>query len=174
MATPPILTLTNGVLPTNPQFWLDAATAEVRRFCGWHVLPSHSEELILDGNGLTELFVPSGHITAVTACTNDGVDVLDNLDWSEKGILTLASGRWALKNRAVRITLTHGFTEAPDVAGVVAGVAARAAAQVGPVVRQNAGPMGVSYGTVNGAPISLPLLETEKETLLPYKLVWGA
>ncbi|WOH20131.1 hypothetical protein IRJ34_07345 [Paenarthrobacter sp. GOM3] len=173
MATPPILTLANGVLPTNPQFWLDAATAEVRRFCGWHVLPEHTEELVLDGNGLTELLIPSGNILDVTACSNDGIDVLSSLDWSAKGILALAGGRWTRKNRGVRITLRHGFDEAPDVAGVVAGVAARAAAQVGPVVRQNAGPMGVSYGTVNGAPISLPLLETEKETLLPYKLVWG-
>lgn len=174
MPTPPILTLTNGVLPTNPQFWLDAATAQVRKFCGWHVLPEVPEELVLDGNGSTSLLAPTGHITAVTACTNDGTDVLASLDWSESGLLTLSCGRWTSKNRGVRVTLTHGFDEAPDVAGVVAQVAARAAAQVGPVVRQNAGPMGVSYGTVNGAPISLPLLQSEKEALLPYQLVWGA
>ncbi|VXB24992.1 Gp8 [Arthrobacter sp. 9V] len=174
MATPPILTLQNGVLPTNPQFWLDAATAEVRKFCGWHILPEVTEELVLDGDGGTDLLAPTGHIIDVTACTNDGADVLPALDWSAAGLLTLSCGRWTRKNRGVRITLTHGFTEAPDVAGVVATVAGRAAQQIGPVVRQNAGPMGVSYGTVNGAPISLPLLQSEKDILTPYKLVWGA
>lgn len=86
----------------------------------------------------------------------------------------LRGGRWSTRNKGIRITIEHGFEAAPDVAGVIASVASRSTSSPGNVVRQNAGPMGVSYGTVNGAPISLPLLETEKETLDPYRLGWGA
>lgn len=173
MTIPAIVELTNGSLPKGPQFWLDAATAEVRRYCGWHIVPVITQELVLDGHGGKNLLIPSGHVKELAACTNDGVDVLSDVDDSEKGILTLRSGCWSTRNKGIRITIEHGFEEAPDIAGVIAAVAARSASSPGNVVRQNAGPMGVSYGTVGGAPISLPLLEAEKDTLAPYKLGWG-
>ncbi len=174
MSIPAIVELQNGSLPTGPQFWLDAATAEVRRYCGWHITPVITQELIFDGHGGKDLLIPSGRVKELITCTSDGVDVLADVDDSEKGILTLRSGRWSTRNKGIRITIEHGFEEAPDIAGVIASVASRSTSSPGNVVRQNAGPMGVSYGTVNGAPISLPLLETEKETLAPYKLGWGA
>lgn len=174
MSIPAIVELSNGSLPKGPQFWLDAATAEVRKYCEWHITPVITQELVLDGPGGKDLFIPSGRLVSLTACTNDGVDVLADVDPSAKGILTLRSGRWSTRNGSIRITLTHGFEEAQDVAGVIAAVAGRSASSPGNVVRQNAGPMGVSYGTVDGAPVSLPLLKSEKETLAPYKLVWGA
>jgi len=174
MSIPAIVELNNGSLPKDPQFWLDAATAEVRRYCEWHITPVITQELILDGPGGKHLLIPSGKVVTLTLCTNDGVDVLADVDDSEKGILTLRSGRWSTRNKGIRITIEHGFESAPDVAGVIATVAERAVSSPGNVIRQNAGPMGVTYGTVGGAPISLPLLQSEKDTLAPYKLEWGA
>ena len=173
MAIPPIVELTGGALPTGPQFWLDAATAQVRRYCEWHVTPEIEEDIVLDGSGARSLLLPSKNVVQLLACTDAGVDVLADVDVSDKGILTRRSGCWSRRHGAIRITVRHGYESAPDVAGVIAGVAARAAMSPGNVTRQNVGPMGVSYGTVGGAPISLPLLQSEKDALAPYKLNWG-
>ncbi|NWL34435.1 hypothetical protein [Paenarthrobacter nitroguajacolicus] len=173
MPIPPIVELTDGSLPKGPQFWLDAATAQVRRYCEWHITPEVQEDLILDGSGTRSLLIPSGHVKSLVSCTDQGVDVLADVDVSEKGVLTRRSGCWSRRNGSVRVTVLHGFESAPDVAGVIAEVAARAATSPGNVVRQNTGPMGVGYATVGGAPISLPLLQSEKDILAPYKLVWG-
>jgi len=75
------------------RFWLDAANAEVRRLCGWHVAPVITQTLEMDGTGGQFLLLPTNKLLKVTACTNDGVDVLPYVDASEKGMLHLRSGR---------------------------------------------------------------------------------
>ena len=48
-----------------PQWWVRAAQGAVRRYCGWHVAPSITETLRLDGYGGRVLTLPSKHITAI-------------------------------------------------------------------------------------------------------------
>lgn len=173
MSIPPILLLTDVPAPGDPQFYLDAATASVRSFCGWHVTPVISESLVLDGSGDDVLQLPSRHVTSVESVTDDGV--LVDVDWSADGLLRRKDGRcWTRRYGAVSVDLTHGHTDAADIAGVIVGIASRAATNPsGNVVNQRAGTQSFTLATVGGASASIPLLATEKELLEPYRLNWG-
>lgn len=181
MPVQPIVTLTNGALPDSPQFWLDAAHAAVRRFCGWHVAPVITEELTIDGNGSRSILLPSNRVTAIESVVEDGVTLpATAFDWSESGALEKVGGSWSRRKRSLVVTLTHGFDDASDVAGIISGIAARSMAAKDGALSQRAGSMAVTRGSQGsgrgssgGAAVSLPLLETEKQQLSPYLLVWG-
>lgn len=179
MAVQPIVQLTNGALPDSPQFWLDAAHAAVRRFCGWHVAPVITESLTLDGNGSRSILLPSRRVTAITSVVEDGTTLTD-FEWSESGIITKPGGYWSRKHRSIVVSLSHGFDDASDVAGIISGIAARSMAAKDGALMKRAGSMsfqrgasGSGRGSSGGAAVSLPLLEAEKQQLDPYRLVWG-
>ncbi|WP_194385362.1 hypothetical protein [Microbacterium luteum] len=157
-------------------FWLKAAHGAVRRFCGWHVAPTITETITLDGRGGADVLLPSLRVVELTSVLNDGVDVTANVDTSRAGILRLVEGTWTDRLGRITVTLTHGYDldEVPEVAAIIAGVAKR-----GP----NAGRVdasesvnGSSRGGVldRGAPISIPLLLPEREALADYRLEWGS
>lgn len=162
------------IVPTDA-FWLAAAEAQVRAYCGWHVAPVLSDELVLDGGGGVHLLLPSRLVLEVTAVTNDGDDVLDAVRVSRHGVLELESG-WTSRVGSVSVSLRHGFEpgEVSDVLGVIVAVAARSSMSAGPVVQQSVAGSMVRYGTNGGAPIGSPLLAAEKELLSRYVLNWGA
>jgi hypothetical protein len=125
---------------------LDQAEALVRGFCGWHIAPSRTETVTLRGRGRSTLFLPSLHVTAVSAITDDGVTVLaSDYEVSESGVLTHLTGRWGY-NTDVVVTFTHGYADAPlEVAGIVQALAVRGTSatdikQVGDIVLNTAGP----------------------------------
>lgn len=175
MTSQPIVT---GTTQVNPEFWLNAAHAAVRRECGWHVAPVITETLTLDGSGSRGLLLPSGRVVSIASVKNDGVDVTSAVRLSRRtGVLTLAS-RWTPELGAVEITFTHGYPveEVPDVAALIVTLTSRAAATLrSNVAQQSIGGASVRYLTgADGGPLSLPLLESEKRTLAPYKLTWGS
>jgi hypothetical protein len=173
VTTPPIVT---GQTQVDPAFWLNAANAAVRRECGWHVAPVITETLTLDGRGGTRLLLPSQRIAALAAVTNDGEDVISRVRFSRRaGILTLASG-WSEDVGSIEVTLTHGhpIEEVPDVAALIVALTKRAAAAgVSAVAQQGIGSASVRYAIgADGAPLSLPLLASEKAALAPFVLNW--
>ena len=150
------------------QFWLDAANASVRDFCGWHVAPVITQTLRIDGSGSRTLLLPSQRVVRVVRCLNDGVDITDQIHVSERnGILERSSGLWSARLGGVQLVLEHGHVSVPGVAGVIAALAARGASMPAGVVQQSVGPASVRYGTI-------PLLAEEKTTLEPYRLTWGS
>jgi len=170
----PIVSLTGGALPDSPQFWLDAAHGAVRRFCGWHVAPVITESLTLDGNGSRSILLPSRRVTAITSVLENGVVVAaTDFDWSESGVLTRTNGYWSHRHRSIIVSLTHGFDDVSDVAGIISGIAARSMAAKDGALSKRAGSMAITRGASGGVAASLPLLMTEKQQLDPYRLVWG-
>lgn len=170
---PPIV---GGQTPINAEFWLNAAHGAVRRFCGWHVAPVITATLTLDGNGGTDILLPSLRVVRLDAALNDGVDVTAQVDTSHAGILRLTSGRWTNRLGGVTVTLSHGYEldEVPEVAAIIAGIAKR-----GPNsgrVEASESVNGSSRGGIvdRGAPISIPLTLVEQEALTPYRLEWGS
>lgn len=152
------------------QFWLDAANQAVRSYCGWHVAPVITETVRLDGDGRHTLLLPTGRLLRVDAVTNDGVDVLDLVDPSTKGMLEIRGRRWSDRLGGIVVTITHGHDQAPDLAGVIATAAARGATtglNAG-IAQQAVGPASVRYVD------SIPLLQSEKDILDPYRITWGA
>ena len=122
----------------DPDFYMRAAGAEVRRHCGWHIYPSITEtvaDLRIGSRGIIGL--PSMHVTAVAsvAFQNRGGDlvVVDpvNYTWFDYGVIESSSavggdwsgfyygpGGWASVPGAqfgfATVTFTHGYAAVPD------------------------------------------------------------
>ena len=160
-------------------FWLNAAQAAVRRECGWHVAPIITESLVLDGAGGRDLLVPSLRVRELVSVRNDGVDVTGEVRFSRRaGVLSLSSG-WSCEVGAVEVEMEHGFAvdEVPDVAALIVTLTKRAASsyQNGPVAQQAIGSANVRFfAGKDGGAVSVPLLQSEKDLLAPYRLTWGA
>jgi hypothetical protein len=156
-------------------FWLNAAQASVRRYCGWHVAPSLAETVTVDAYGGRTLLLRTKHLTDLASVLVDGEDITSRVRWSQAGVLTLRAGSWPDDVGAVTVTLTHGYAvdEVSDLAAMIATIAKRASSQPGIVASQSVNGASVSFLTAGGAPLSVPLLGIEKEALDPYRLNWG-
>lgn len=154
------------------QTLIDQATAEVRRYCGWHITPSVTESVTVDGSGHTFVSLPSLHVTAVTAVTENGV-LLDSssYEWSTIGQLW-RPWPWTGHYRSVTASITHGFPDVPeDVRAVVLAVAARAKASPDGVTRRQTGAVSESYSQTGfNVAGGVSLLQHEKDALARYKL----
>lgn len=152
---------------------IEQAQSAIRSYCGWHIAPSVTETVTLDGNGSAHMWLPSLRVTDVDSVENEGTVLSsEDYDWSASGYLQLRTwGTWSDRPRQVEVTFTHGYTEAPpDVIEVAAAVASRAATSPAGIVRDQSGPFSVQYATVNGAAGGIALLEHEKAILDRYKL----
>ena len=154
--------------------YLAAAESAVRAYCGWHIAPVVTEDLVLDGTGTRSLFVNTLRLVDVTAASIGG-DVLDPLalEWSEAGFIRNPAG-WPDKLRAVRLTVTHGFESVPDVAEIVREIAERAALSPGGITREATGPFSASFSsTAPGVSGGVVLMDHERKQLDRYKISRG-
>lgn len=151
----------------------EAAENALRDYCGWHIAPVIQQTLVLDGNGQHKKLLPSRRIVSVESVKVEGEEVTD-YRFSQDGWLNLAR-RTPPVERCLEVTFTHGFEETPPVLiHVMNAMVARARmSPAGNIVNQRAGTQSVTFATSGGAVLSLPLLESEKELLSPYKLNWG-
>lgn len=124
-----------------PVVWAAACEA-VRAFCGWHVAPSVTESVTVDGSGGSVQFLPTLHLTALTSISSDGVEVTDP-EWSAAGMVRGAC--WSRKFRGVTATMTHGYDECPPaVLEVVRNLAASSASAVAGARQITSGPHSVT------------------------------
>ena len=144
----------------------------IRSYCGWHITPSVTETLTLDGNGDKRLLLPTKKLTNVLELRIDGVE--QNLySWSEDGWLTLpGSSVFPATDRSVEVVIEHGFGYVPEVTRVVDKLIQRASlSPTGNIVNQRAGTQSVTYSSSRGeVATDLSLLQSEKDALNPYKL----
>lgn len=115
-----------------PAGLLDAVSAGIRRYTGWHITPQRSETLVVDGTGGSTLLLPTAHLVEVVALVNDGIEVDPvNLEWSSSGIVRLRTpSRFSPKLGGVAITVLHGWDmdAVTDLGILTVLVAARVAA----------------------------------------------
>lgn len=105
-----------------------AACASIRGECRWHIAPSLTETVTLDGDGSGVAFLPSLLVTAVQSITVDGIALteVDQL-WSAAGIIT---GVYSTRMRGIVVTFTHGYAECPaELLTIAYGMAAAGATQ---------------------------------------------
>lgn len=168
MAIPSLLPAAGA---SQEQLDLDAAEAAVRSYCGWHIAPVIVEDLVLDGSGTSTLFLKTLRLKDVTAAEVSGT-VLDllTLEWSEAGYLR-RYGTWPDRLRSVKVTAQHGFESAPEVAGIVRAIAARASASPTGVVREQAGAVSIGFSlTAPGVSGGVVLMDHERRQLDKYRL----
>lgn len=94
----------------------DPALAAARSYCGWHVTPQRSDELVLDGPGGTLLALPTLHLVEIESLTEDGEQItLTDLEWSATGVVRKKSGlAWTTKLGGITVEITHGYDSAED------------------------------------------------------------
>src|SRR5690606_40401225 len=151
--------------------FLEGVSGIVTGYCGWHIAPTRTDSLTLDGFGGSHLWLPSLHVTEIESLTVAGEELTsDQFDWSEDGYLELRCGRFPNRPRTIAVTMTHGYETVPaDVAQVVMEVAARAKASPAGALREQAGQVSVDHGRINGGMTpGGALLSTDKERLDPY------
>lgn len=153
------------------QDYLNAAEGAVRAYCGWHIAPVITEDIVLDGSGANHVLLPSLQVVDITAATNAGTE-LDplGLEWSEAGMVRLP-GSWTSRLRGVRMTVTHGFESVPDVAEIVRAIAARASSAPAGVTREQAGQVSISFSsTAPGVSGGAVLMDHERLMLDRYRI----
>lgn len=95
---------------------IDSALAAARRYCGWHVSPVRTNEVLaeIDGPGGRVLSLPTLNLISVASITELGAALdVTKLDRSRrKGTLTKHFGWWTCRDGAITATITHGLTEA--------------------------------------------------------------
>jgi hypothetical protein len=153
-------------------WWMRAAQAAVRHYCGWHISPSVTETITVDGYGGRTLALPSKHVTAIASITISGTDVIADAVWSEAGTVVLTSGLWPDLPGSVQVSLTHGWDtdDVPDVAAIILSVAKRARTNPGAISSQSVNGASVNFATSSGVPLGVPLMQAEMDALAPYRL----
>lgn len=138
-----------------------AASAAVRRACGWHIAPSWQQALTLDLDS-SVVFLPAMEVTALSATAN-GAPITDP-QWSTYGSFDVPYVSY--KRRALVVTFTSGYATTPeDIVGLVLGIAQRIP-QLSETVREVAGPFELQRSTGGG----LRLSKSEIDALAPYRL----
>ena len=98
-----------------PQWWVRAAQGAVRRHCGWHVAPSVTETLRVDGYGGRTLILPSKHVTAIASVIVGDEDWLDQpLDDTPPASVDTPAVREAWLARIRELVAAERYAEARD------------------------------------------------------------
>jgi hypothetical protein len=161
----------------------DQAVAAVRSYCGWHIAPSRTETLTLDGPGGNVLCLPSLHVTDVLSVTEDEnlLDPALDYNWSEAGVLrrSWATGYWSgysgswwsCAMRGIRVELTHGYDEWPvELAGIIQAVADRISDNPTGLEQQTVGPFTEKYATSGTGGAGTAFAGADEAVLTRYKL----
>jgi hypothetical protein len=116
-------------LVAGPVSFQAQADQAIRDYCGWHIAPTTTETVTVDGSGLATLFLPSLHVLAVSAVLDAGVALVQDLDyWLRPGGVLVRSNLvgWTGRLGGVQMEITHGFAEVPaDLVGVATDLAGR-------------------------------------------------
>lgn len=158
MATDPIVTVAQLTLyqAGDAQSAIDAATSQVRGYCGWRITPSATETVTLSGSGSSTQILPSLHVTAIASVTYDGALLsVNDYSWSSNGVIEYVRGgpyfssaaRWLTGLGKVVVVMTHGYPEALDLARIIMARADRGQNVPDRVTSTTMGPRSETYSS---------------------------
>lgn len=137
--------LANPPVEYNPED-VSAASALIRAYCGWHIAPSITETITLDGKGGSILVLPSLRVTAITTVVADGVTLAASAySWSQSGLVERVGGCWPRKLRSIAVTFTHGYAETPLEVRQFMKLLAESGAGSSPIATAQVGQVRVTY-----------------------------
>lgn len=133
----------------DPEQFADAVDV-IRDFCGWHIAPVISEDLVLDGSGARLLPLNTKRVVSVSDVAElDTPLEEDDYRLALANYLSKRYGYWSSLPSSVTMTLQHGYEELPRAVRVVAGSLIDNAA-AGGSGRVTAGPFTIT-GSESGA-----------------------
>jgi hypothetical protein len=142
------------------------ATDAIRLWCGWHVAPVIEETVTLDSEGSASLRLPTGRLVTATGLKVDGVPVPDDAwDYSTAGMIRLRRGVFPDRFRAVEVTITHGWPQAPSLEAVITRSVLSACASPMGATREQAGSISATW-----ARAGMTLSDTDRRELAAYRL----
>lgn len=149
LADPKVLARLLGVPEDDPDM-LDALRRVSNRFRGQVRHSVHKvlgDEVWLDGDGSTELFLPAAPVLARPLVEVDGQALAaTDFEWSRKGILRRRCG-WPDRLGAIRVVFDHGYDPIPeDIQEAVIDQARIMAGTTPGVQTVQAGGESVTYG----------------------------
>lgn len=131
----------------DPQAAVDAAEAEFRAACRWHIAPSRTDTVTVQSSSWT-LFLPTLYLTDVSEVVDPDGNVVDPdlYSWREAG-LVIPDGLRRWRNGSWTVTFTHGYAAVPqDVRDAVVELAARIKDDpLGNVAAKVRGPFSETY-----------------------------
>lgn len=147
MVDEPLAPVQSGL---DADLWFTVCEA-VRAYCGWHIAPSVTETVTVDGSGMHIVFLPTLHLTGITSITNDSqafdLTDADSWDWTTYGAVRLIEQVFTWRMSGVTVEFTHGFEHCPyELTAVIAQTTQRAAqVPVSGGGRYMAGPYSIDY-----------------------------
>jgi hypothetical protein len=168
--------ITGGVMSSSSEqidAVLDAVSATIRMYCGWHVAPNVRCAWRGDADGnLVQL--PAMNVTSVHSVTVSG-RVLDTGEyaWHKSGLIRLAKPLADDWGQLVEVEFDAGVN-ADYIAPIAAQLATNALVAPAGVLSERAGDVSIQYNsTANGVAGGIRLLDSDKETLNALKLPQG-
>lgn len=166
--------------PENIQDLLDASSAMIRRYCGWHISPVVTEDITVDGSGGSILSLPTLRLLDIVGLTevwNSQVTYAyspDEIEWSRNGYLRKrGGGAWTEAMRGITATIKHGFENADtgDLTQLCITMSARAQSSPFGVTQQAVGQVSVRMSAGSGgAAGGVSLYPDQMLTLDSYRL----
>lgn len=147
---------------------LDAVSAAIRDWCGWHVYPRLACERTGTGDGRLMLLPAIGDVE-VSSVTVSGTTLDPSLyEWDERGAVRLVSGEFPDRWRSVTVDYVAGLDGAAAIQSAVVNTAANFLAMTPGVKSETLGDQSVQY---MGAGVYLA--DSDKGALSHYRL-WEA
>lgn len=154
---------------------LMAVSTEIRRYCGWHIAPVLTTDLVLDGCGGVDQPLPSLRVLDVLSLTEAGVSVpTDTLEWSAAGFLR-KPGQWTTRLRGIALTISHGWDldEVSDLTLLTTVLAARVLVSPQGIGQASTGAVSVSLSADPSTGVGNPALsESQRSIVDAYALPW--
>ena len=170
VSAPEFMALNPGLSSTTGQIMavLDAVSASVRDWCGWHVAPNLGCDFIGNGEGQL-LMLPCMGVSDVETVTVY-TEPITYYEWNGAGMIRLTSGKFPRGWRNVSVRYKAGFTT-EAIGAVVSQIAANMLVASPGVAEEHVGSAGITYNrTGDGITGGISLLERDRELLAPYKL----
>lgn len=93
---------------------IESAVDAIRTYCGWHVWPSRTETLTVDGEGGRVLTLPTLHVDDIDEIREQETVVdPERYEWSRSGDVRRRGGCWTTRWRGLHVDLTHGYPSCP-------------------------------------------------------------
>lgn len=147
---------------------LEAVSAAIRDWCGWHVSPNLECSYVGEGEGRL-LVLPGMGVTSVESLIVDGATVTD-YEWTAAGMVRLKGCIFPDIWRSVECVYNAGF-DAGAIGQVVAQIASNALVAAPGVANERAGNVSITYNqTGAGITGGVSLLPRDYAILAPYKL----
>lgn len=179
-ATPAQYAAWTGITPPpdDIQELLDSASAMIRRYCGWHVAPVVTEDVVTDGRGGQIQMLPTMRLLDLVALseqlTSDVTNVYPptEVEWSRDGYIKKPNcANWTLRLRGISATIEHGFSEYADLTAMVCMMTARAKSNPFGITSQAVGSVSVGMSvTPGGQAGGLVLFDHQMIALDSYRL----